>query len=75
MKVDIWYHLYGRKDDIVLEEVEKPERKSGRWIWDDEGYHCSECFFHAYGCTLECMDGTYGFCPHCGSKMKGDSDD
>lgn len=25
MEIDKWYHLYGRKDDIVLEEVAQPE--------------------------------------------------
>lgn len=43
--------------------------RHGQWIWDDEGYHCSECFFHAYGNTLECFDGTYRYCPNCGAKM------
>ncbi len=47
------------------------ERKKGKWIWDDEGYHCSECWFHAHGNTLECMDGTYRFCPSCGAEMEG----
>lgn len=46
------------------------ERKTGRWIWDDEGYHCSECFFHAYGDTLNCLDGTFKYCPHCGAKLE-----
>lgn len=44
----------------------------GKWIWDDEGYHCSECWFHACGNTLECMDGTYRFCPSCGAEMEGE---
>lgn len=48
----------------------EPERKHGKWIWDDEGYHCSECFFHAYGNTLECLDGTYQYCPNCGADMR-----
>lgn len=43
--------------------------RCGRWIWDSESYHCSECFFHAYGNTLECMDGTYNYCPNCGARM------
>lgn len=43
--------------------------KHGIWIWDDEGYHCSECFFHAYGNTNECYDGTYRYCPNCGARM------
>ena len=49
--------------------------RHGRWIWDDEGYHCSECFFHAYGNTLECFDGTYRYCPNCGAKMDEVTDD
>ena len=48
--------------------------KTGKWIWDAEGYHCSECFFHAYGNTLECLDGTYKFCPNCGAKMEATDD-
>ena len=50
----------------------EPERKKGKWIWDDEGYHCSECWFHAHGNTLECMDGTYRFCPSCGAEMEAE---
>lgn len=48
--------------------------KHGRWIWDEEGYHCSECFFHAYGNTLECLDGTYRYCPNCGAKMEDEDE-
>lgn len=43
--------------------------KHGEWIWDDEGYHCSECWYHPNGSTLECMDGTFKYCPNCGAKM------
>ena len=39
------------------------------WIWDDEGYHCSKCFFHAYGCTGEILSGDFLYCPHCGADM------
>lgn len=49
------------------------ERKLGAWIWDDEGYHCSECFFHANGCTGEILSGYYHFCPHCGAAMREDT--
>lgn len=50
--------------------IEAEPVRRGRWMWDDEGYHCSECFFHAYGNTLECMDGTYKHCPNCGARME-----
>lgn len=42
----------------------------GKWIWDDEGYHCSECFYHAYGETGEVLSGHWHFCPNCGAKME-----
>lgn len=45
------------------------EVRHGRWIWDDEGYHCSECWWHAYGNTLEITQGEWRYCPNCGSKM------
>lgn len=49
-------------------------QRTGRWIWDDEGYHCSECWYHAYGNTAECFDGTYKFCPNCGARMRGEEE-
>lgn len=59
-----------------LPAADAVERKPGVWIWDDEGYHCSECFFHAYGCTEEILSGDYHFCPHCGASMQdGGHDD
>ena len=42
--------------------------RHGEWIYDD-GYYCSECNHHAYGNTLECMNGTYRYCPNCGALM------
>ena len=49
--------------------------RHGRWIWDDEGYHCSECFYHAYGETGEVLSGNWRYCPNCGANMKdGDND-
>ena len=45
--------------------------RHGRWIWDDEGYHCSECFYHAYGETGEVLSGNWHYCPNCGAKMDG----
>lgn len=55
------------KNDIPAADV-APARK-GLWIWDDEGYHCSECFYHAYGETGEVLSGNYHYCPNCGAKM------
>lgn len=51
----------------------KSAQRTGRWIWDDEGYHCSECFYHAYGNTSEVMLGDFKFCPNCGAEMEGDN--
>lgn len=61
----------------MLEEVEAYPAADvrpvvpGRWIWDDEGYHCSECFYHAYGETGEVLSGHWNFCPNCGEMMEG----
>ena len=44
--------------------------KHSKWIWDDEGYHCSECWYHAYGNVGEVMSGEYRYCPHCGAQME-----
>lgn len=49
-------------------------QRTGRWIWDDEGYHCSECFYHAYGNTSEVMMGDFKFCPNCGCAMEGEDE-
>lgn len=45
-------------------------QRTGRWIWDDEGYHCSECWHHTYGNTGEVLSGIYKFCPSCGAQME-----
>ena len=58
------------KDSPTVE----PERKTGKWIDQDEGafypIECSEChkvpLLDAYGDCV-CSD----FCPHCGAKMDG----
>ena len=67
-------HMFGLfrsaiEDKSLFPAADVVEQKVGKWIWDDEGYHCSECFFHTYGNTLECMDGTYAYCPSCGARM------
>lgn len=57
----------------ILESLPSARQK-GKWIWDDEGYHCSECFYHAYGNTSEVYCGDWNFCPHCGAWMEGEED-
>lgn len=43
--------------------------RHGKWIWEEDGYKCSNCSHKAYGNILECMDGTYKYCPNCGARM------
>lgn len=59
-------------DDMPAVDAE-PVRH-GLWIWDDEGYHCSECFYHAYGETGEVLSGNWHYCPHCGSRMEEEAE-
>lgn len=54
--------------DNAPAEVEPVKR--GKWRWDDEGYHCSECFYHAYGDTGEILSGNWHYCPNCGAFME-----
>ena len=79
-----WYeHEFCESEDCIrlladeikeLPTIEAQPIRQGKWIWDDEGYHCSECFFHAYGNILECLDGTFKFCPVCGAQMNEGAD-
>ena len=56
----------------VIQNVPAEKLEQGRWLWDGETYYCSECFFHAYGDTLECFDGTFKYCPQCGARKTGE---
>lgn len=44
--------------------------RHGKWTWEECVYKCSECSHKAYGNILECMDGTYKYCPNCGARME-----
>lgn len=44
--------------------------RHGKWIWEEQVYNCSVCSHKAYGNILECMDGTYKYCPNCGARME-----
>ena len=68
--VEVKYWNMGlERASIILGNLPSAQR-TGRWIWDDEGYHCSECFYHAYGNTSEVMLGDFKFCPNCGARME-----
>lgn len=54
---------------LSTEPSAQSKRKKGKWEWDaEEGYWCSKCKEYAYGCTEEIMEGSYKFCPFCGSE-------
>lgn len=50
--------------------IEAEPVKHGKWIWEECVYKCSNCSHKAYGNILECMDGTYKYCPNCGARME-----
>ena len=62
--------LFLLKEDIAAAPTIDPVRH-GRWIWDDEGYHCSECFYHTYWDPGEEISVEWRYCPNCGAKMDG----
>ena len=79
MKIDKYFHLYGRKDDVVFEEIEKPElKKTGKWIKaryvltsDPVQYvwNCSECGKSVNGYSAVVLTD---YCPNCGSYNGGE---
>lgn len=75
MKIDKYYHLYGRKSDVVFEEIPNPVRH-GRWeVIDDTefrvtGWYCSLCNYQ-----ISDRYGKYNYCPNCGADMRGEQDE
>ena len=68
MMIDKYFHLYGRKDDVVFEEIPKPEeRPHGKWIEreDTKSYQFYECPV----CNTPSA-WRFGFCPVCGADMR-----
>lgn len=76
MMIDKYFHLYGRKDDVVFEEIPKPEqRPHGEWIDESDGWQ--EGTFMCSSCNMEFVliegtpeDNEYHFCPNCGASMR-----
>lgn len=64
-----WQAYIEGMDLDLVPTADVAEVKRGRWLWDDEGYHCSECLYHAYGETGEVLSGHWHYCPNCGAKM------
>ena len=70
-KWKIWSAILIERTAFKRDVYDAPSaQRTGRWIWDDEGYHCTECFYHAYNATGEIMTGEYKFCPNCGAQME-----
>lgn len=68
MKIDKYYHLYGRKLDVIFEEIPNPVRR-GRWIIEPGiGCKCTACGFDI-GNDLDFMEYV-NYCPSCGARME-----
>ena len=72
-KLDKYYHLYSRKDDVIFEEIPKldeiPGRNRGKWIETDEWDEWYGRIYKCSVCDRETM-GTEDYCPNCGARMK-----
>lgn len=67
----VYSDLLREAADTIEEQM--AEREQGKWIWDDEGFHCADCGFHAYDNSVEIMQGGWKYCPYCGEKMEGET--
>lgn len=57
MKIDKYFHMYGKGKEIAFEEVPKMQKpKIGRWIYDDDVLSY-EGHFGAYTCS--CCNKTF----------------
>ena len=65
-----WGFLLARDDVREATTIDAEPVRHGKWTWEECVYKCSECSHKAYGNILECMDGTYKFCPVCGARME-----
>lgn len=81
MIIDKYFHLYGRKDDIVFEEITAPERMTTEWIphptereWDVCGHCGIGVRRREYGLNEDgkewVSEVSYMFCPWCGARME-----
>lgn len=73
-----------RQDDMdIIEDTKAADVqpvKHGRWItWDDSGFtKCSCCNSEYYIADLQTVgdsEGFVNFCPNCGARMRGTSND
>lgn len=78
MKIDKWFHLYGRKDDIVFEEVPfeglPSAQRKGKWINKNGIINCSVCRHSSWSMSFGHLVKSFNFCPNCGARM-GDEDE
>lgn len=56
----------------------EPERKKGRWIFDEKDFltKCSECGWQMIDDVMESPNIVgFNYCPNCGAEMRGNADE
>lgn len=71
--------IYYSIEEIKNVPPAQPERKKGRWLPDNNCYYetryiCSECKLPFHVETIM-MKPSWRFCPNCGARMDGESDE
>lgn len=63
-------------DRILRLPSAEPERKTGRWIVDNEYIDCSVCRREKWSrVPYESLVRRFRYCPNCGADMRGESDE
>ena len=69
---DSCYELLREAVDTAIEALKQPERKKGKWVFNETlgGWHCSECVATAPFLYMESLQHLSAYCPGCGAPME-----
>lgn len=76
-RLDTMEHYLNRAK-AMLKRIPSADRPSGEWLWQlaDNGWADHRCSVCGYTKNTDIhVSLNWSYCPHCGSKMRGEHDD